>query len=95
MENFHAAILAAHADIEAAGLEVGTVGAAGEFAVFLIHGRPVFNVVFLGGRCAKVTGGDIDDAIGDAEFLPDFFFNSTDLFVHGGGVFGQTEDVHF
>ena len=35
-------------NIEATGLEVGTVGAGDEFSVFSVTGEPTFKIVFLG-----------------------------------------------
>ncbi|MBR3220361.1 hypothetical protein IKF76_00635 [Candidatus Saccharibacteria bacterium] len=74
MNGLYIAVGATDANVERAGLEVGAVRARSNLALFLIYWGPVLNVVFFGGGCAEVAGGDVNDVLWNAELLPNFFF---------------------
>ena len=75
MDKLERAIFSSDANIDGASLEIGTVRTGGEFLIFLIDRRPIFEVVFFGGRSAKIASGDIDDVVWNIETLPDIFFD--------------------
>ena len=59
----------AAANLEAAGLEVGAVGAGHELAPRLRGGEPSLEIVLLRRGIVKLAGYDVDDLVGEAEAL--------------------------
>ena len=62
------------ADVEPAGLVVGAVAGAGDFAVLAAvaaAGHPGFEVELAIGRAAEVAAGGVDHAIGNAQAVED------------------------
>ena len=70
-----------HSGADGISLEIRAVGAAGQLAVGPVMWTPELNVVLLSGRGAQVAGGDIDDPIRDAKFLPDLLLDTEDLLM--------------
>ena len=85
------------ADVEPAGLVVGAVRGAGDFAVFAAvaaAGHPGFQVELAIGRAAEVARGDIEHAIRNAEAVEDFAFQVAEVVVHVLALLGQREREH-
>ena len=62
-------------NVESTGLVVGAVGGAGHFAPFATVSaswHPSFEIVFAIGWPTEVSGGCIDDAVGDFEKIEQF-----------------------
>ena len=74
---------------------VGAVAAGDDFAVSVLRWHPCFDVIFLGCDCADVTCADVDDAIGQFEFLDELFGVLDEFFVELPGLFGCAEDELF
>ena len=55
---------------------------------------PELDVVLLGGRGAQVAGGDIDNPIRDAKFLPDLLLDTENLLVDLPALLRQAKGVH-
>src|SRR5262245_24479210 len=62
-------------DAEASRLEVGRVRGRGHLAVALLMWEPGLDVVLLRGRGAEAAGGDVHDAIGQAERTDDLLLD--------------------
>ena len=85
------------ADVEPAGLVVGAVRGAGDFAVFAAvaaAGHPGFEVELAIGRAAEVAGGGVDHAVGNAEAVEDLAFEVAEVVVHLVALLGQREGEH-
>ena len=72
------------------GLVVGAVAAADDFAVAALRGHPGFEVVFFGCDGADVACADVDDVVGQFEFLEkllgSFLRSSSCIFQLSSGV---------
>ena len=85
------------ADVEPAGLVVGAVRGAGDFAILAAvaaAGHPGFQVELAIGRAAEVAGGDVEHAVGNAEAVEDLAFEVAEVVVHVLALLGQREGEH-
>mmetsp|Transcript_35954 Transcript_35954/g.90791 ORF Transcript_35954/g.90791 Transcript_35954/m.90791 type:complete len:226 (+) Transcript_35954:975-1652(+) len=62
-------LVGAHADVQAAGLEVCAVGARHQLAEGLGRGEPRLQVVLLGGCVVQLAAHDVDHVVGQAQGL--------------------------
>ena len=80
------------ADVEAAGLVVGAVRGAGDFAVFAAvaaAGHPGFEIELAIGRAAEVAGGDVEHAVGNAEAVEDLALEVAEVVEHVVALLGR------
>src|SRR5262249_33590081 len=78
------------ADVEAAGLVVGAVRGAGDFAEFAAGaaaGHPGFEVELAIGGAAEVAGRDVENTVGDAEGVEDLALEIAEVVVHVVALF--------
>src|SRR5262245_12481874 len=85
------------ADAQAAGLKVGAVGSAGDFAIFAglaAGGHPGFQVELAIGGAAEVARAGVDDVIGKAQALEDRLLDGEQFLVDPVRLVGRAEDEH-
>src|SRR5581483_6415145 len=63
-------------------------------AVASLAGEPGLDVVLLHGRGAEVAGGDVDDAVRDAELLDELLLDGEQELVLSARVLGPHEREH-
>ena len=82
-------------DVEAAALEAGQVGVAGNFAVSAEAGEVGFDVILLVSGGTEIADTDVDDMVRQTESLEEsFFVFQTELMILDG-VFRFAEDDLF
>ena len=82
------------ADVEPARLVGRAVRRRGELAVRALRRHPGLDVVLARRARAEVAGGDVDDAVAEAEVLQHPLLQRDEAQVLGLGVFGRRVDEH-
>ena len=94
VEDLRTALLRTEAGVEAAGLIVGAVRAAGQLAEALLAREPDLDVVLTGGRGAEVADGDVDHAVREAERLRNRLLDREQMQVLVPALVGMAEREH-
>ena len=84
-----------YADLETASLCVTEIGAATHFKVFLLTGRPCFDVDGFYLEVCKVAGAAFESTNGDVERTEEINGVLPELFIPHHAVFGLTYNNHF